>query len=98
MSVKSIFEFKFPAEAAYEGLATCQAIGRDMVPLDGYLDHEVIQDAKDPGHLMVNTLWRDQAASTAVLSKYQHDDKIKRATELIGSSPVGFVGEVLSKS
>ena len=95
MSVKSVFEFKFPAEAADEGLVTCQAIGRDMTQLDGYLDHEVIQDTKDPGHLMVNTLWRDQAASSAVLYKYQHDEKLKRATELIGAAPAGFVGEVL---
>ena len=97
MSVKSVFEFKFPAQATDEVGTLCQAIGHDMISLDGYLDHEVIRDAKDPGHLMVNTLWRDQAASTAVLSKYQHDEKIKRATELIGSSPVGFVGELLPK-
>ena len=98
MSVKSVFEFKFPGKAQQEGLTICQAIGHDMTVLDGYLDHEVIQDTKDPGHLMVNTLWSSQAESDAVLSKYQHDEKIKRATELIGGSPVGFVGEVLAKT
>ncbi len=97
MSVRSIFEFKFPSNAAQEGAETCIAIGNDMTSLSGYMAHEVIQDEKDPGHLMVNTLWTSQEASAAVLGKYQHDAKIKRAKELIGAEPTGFVGKVLSE-
>ncbi len=96
MQVKSIFEFKFPSEAQQEGLKICTSVGQDMVPLKGYLAHEVIQDIKDSGHLMVNTLWESAEAAAAVLSKYQKDEKISRATELIGANPDGFTGNVLT--
>ena len=96
MSVKSMFDFHFPAAAHEEGLRLTQAIGNDMRPLDGYLDHEVIQDVKDPGHFMVNTHWSSTEKANAVLSKYKDDPKIKRATELMGSPSPGFIGEVLS--
>lgn len=96
MSAKSLFDFKFSATTREEGLRLATAIGNDMPPLDGYLDHEVIQDTKDPGHLMVNTRWSSAEHANAVLGKYIHDPKIKRATELLQGPPTGFVGEVLS--
>lgn len=98
MNVKSMFEFKFSEAAREEGLHIVEAIGHDMVTLDGYLDHEVIQDVKDAGHLMVNTRWGNNQQADAVLSVYMHDPKIKRATELLGAPPVGFVGGVLPTS
>lgn len=98
MSVKSMFEFRFPETYHQEGFTICTSIGHDMTLLEGYLDHEVIADLRDPGHFMVNTSWKNEGASTAVLSKYQNDDKIKRATELIGGAPSGFVGAVLPKT
>ena len=88
-------EMKRPsAYARTEGLTLAEAIGNDMPPLDGYLDHEVIQDVNDPGHLMVNTHWQSQAQAQAVLNHYQHDAKTTRATELLKASPVGFIGAV----
>ena len=94
MPVKSMFDFKFPAAGREEGVALATAIGQDMPPLAGYQGHEVIQDVKDPGHVMVNTQWASEEAANAVLTPYQHDAKIKRATELIGSAPSGFVGDI----
>ena len=96
MTVKSVFEFKFPEAAREEGIRLAQSIGGDMPPLDGYLDHEVIQDVTDPGHLLVNTHWNSQAQSEAVLTSYINDPKIKRATELLSGPPTGFTGSVLS--
>ena len=96
MAVKSMFEFKFPAVAREEGLRLAQAIGNDMPPLDGYLDHEVIQDVTDPGHVMVNTRWASRGQAEAVLGKYNDDPKIKTANKLIPGGPKGFVGEVLA--
>lgn len=95
MTVKSVFEFKFPKDAQDHGLILCRGIGHDMINKPGYLDHEVIQDVKDPGHLTVSTHWKSQEDSDAVLSVYQHDEKIKKASELIGGSPAGFVGSVI---
>lgn len=96
MAVKSVFEFKFPAEAVEEGRQLAQAIGNDMPPLHGYLDHEVIQDVADPGHILVNTRWTGREQAEAVLGSYQHDDKIKRAEMLVPGGPQGFIGEVLT--
>ena len=94
MTVKSMFDFKFPAQHATEGAALAKSVGADMTSKAGYLDHEVIQDVKDFGHLMVNTHWESEDAAMAVLNPYQHDEKIKQAKKLIGSEPTGFVGEV----
>ena len=94
MTVKSMFDFKFPAQHADEGIALCRSVGADMTAKAGYLDHEIILDLSDSGHVMVNTHWKSQEAAMAVLDPYQHDDKIVQATKLIGNAPTGFVGEV----
>ena len=94
MTVKSMFEYRFPAEHVDEGITLTHGIGADMIPLAGYLDYEVIRDVKEPGHIMVNTLWESEEAAWAVLDRYRHSDKIKRATELMGSESPGFVGKV----
>lgn len=96
MSVRSIFEFRFAEAGSEEGLRLAMAVGNDMVALAGYLDHEVIQDVGDPGHLMVNTRWVSQEHADAVLGIYRNDPKIKRITELLPERPAGFVGNVLT--
>ena len=98
MSVKSLFEFKFSAAAREEGLRVAEAIGGDMPSKEGYLSHEVIQDVSDQGHVMVSTLWGSRQQAEAVLSVYNNDPKIKRATELLGAPPTGFVGDVLGSA
>ena len=94
MTVKSMFEFKFSAQHAVEGVALARGIGADMPAKAGYLDHEVILDVSDAGHVMVNTHWESKEVAMAVLDPYQHDDKVVKATKLIGGPPAGFVGEV----
>ena len=94
MTVKSMFDFKFPSEHATEGVALARSIGADMPAKAGYIDHEVILDVNDAGHVMVNTQWQSQQAATAVLDPYQHDDKVVNATKLIGAPPAGFIGTV----
>ena len=94
MTVKSMFDFKFPSQHTAEGVAIARAIGADMPAKAGYLDHEVILDVSDSGHVMVNTHWESHEAAMAVLDPYQHDDKVVKATKLIGAAPSGFVGEV----
>lgn len=98
MSVKSMFEFRFPEAAREEGLRLATAVGNDMVPLEGYLDHEVIQDFSDPGHLMVNTRWATREQANTVLASYKDDPKLKRSIELLPDRPAGFVGNVLTSA
>lgn len=94
MTVKSMFTYRFSPEHIEEGSVLVHGMGTDMIPLKGYLDHEIVQDVKDPLHMMVNTHWESEEAAWAVLDHYRHDDKIKRATELMGKESPGFVGSI----
>ena len=96
MSVKSIFEFHFPAESHEAGFRLAQDIGNDMPPYEGYLDHEVIRDVKDPGHLQVVTRWRSLAEANAVLAEYGKSPTIQRVNQLHSGPRSGFIGEVVS--
>ncbi len=95
MAVWSIFEFRFPEANREEGLGVAKAIGADMPAKPGFQQYQVIQDVSDPGHVMVNTLWDSTDAADGVLSEYNDDVKVTRATELIGQPPTGFLGELL---
>ena len=95
MAVESSFEFRFPAEAHEEGREIAARIGADMPALNGFVDYQVTRDVADPGHLVVVTGWDTQASAEAVLAAYAGDQKVSRATELMGAPPVGFVGERL---
>ena len=96
MSVKSIFEFHFPAASREEGFGLAKAIGNDMPPYEGYLDHEVIRDVKNLGHLQIVTRWGSREQADAVLAEYIKNPKIQQITELHSGPPSSFVGEVIS--
>ena len=55
MTVKSMFDYRFPAEHVAQGYTIAQGIGADMIPLAGYLDYGIVRDAMNPGNVMVNT-------------------------------------------
>lgn len=94
MSAASIFEFKFDADNATEGVKLATDVGTDMTKTVGYLRHEVVLDVTDSGHVSVITFWNEQAQGEAVLGKYINDAKIKTATDLAGAAPSGFLGVV----
>ena len=93
MSAVSIFDFKFSAETAVEGVELATAVGGDMPATEGYIRHEVIRDIADAGHVVVITFWHEQAQGEAVLADYIKDAKIVRVTELAGAAPTGFLGQ-----
>ena len=43
MAIYAIWESRFPAETAEEGIRVTKAIWGDMICFDGYLSHELIQ-------------------------------------------------------
>jgi hypothetical protein len=57
MSIYSIWESRFPAEAAEDGIRVTEAIWRDMLTFDGYQAYELICDLDQPGHLIVVSRW-----------------------------------------
>ena len=95
MAVVSAFDFRFSDDAREEGVSLCRQIGADMVSLQGYMDHQVVQDVGDAGHLTVTTRWRSEEEAQATLSVYRHDPKIQRTRELMGRESSGFVGRIL---
>lgn len=92
MSAVSVFDFPFKAENADEGAKIANDIGHDMTLTKGYERHEVVRDVANPAHFSVITFWHEQAQGEAVLGDYIKDDKIERATTLIGAAPSGFLG------
>jgi quinol monooxygenase YgiN len=72
MSVYSIWESRFPAESAGEGVSVTKAIWRDMESFDGYVGHELIEDLDQSGHLIVVSRWASREAADAAMSYASH--------------------------
>lgn len=91
MSVYPIWESRFPAETADEGISVTNAIWTDMRSYDGYLAHELIQDLDQPGHLIVVSRWASREAADAALSYVSHPNA-KRAEQLVSEPRRRTVG------
>lgn len=94
MSVYSIWESRFPARAAEEGLGATKAIWQDMPSFDGYLEHELVQDLDDPGHLIVVSRWESREAADAAMSYASHPNS-RRAQQLVSEPRRRTVGAAL---
>ena len=82
MSVYSIWESWFAADAAQEGVEATEAVWRDMLSFDGYLTHELVQDLDQPGHLLVLAQWDSREAADAAMSYASHPNA-KRVDGLV---------------
>jgi quinol monooxygenase YgiN len=82
MSVYAIWESRFPPHTAEEGVRVTKAIWLDMLSVDGYLAHELIQDLDHPGHLLVVSRWASREAADAAMSYLSHPNA-KRAEQLV---------------
>jgi heme-degrading monooxygenase HmoA len=82
MAVYSIWESRFPPQAVAEGRAVTEAIWRDMPGFDGYLDHELLVDADDLGHLLVISRWETREHADASLRAYSGHPNAQAANRL----------------
>lgn len=98
MSIYSIWESRFPAEASEEGLHITEAIWEDMPSFEGYLDHELVRDLDDPGHLLVVSRWSSRERADAVLAEYAGHPNAQRANQLVTEPRRRFVGEAITQS
>ena len=94
MSVYSIWESRFQAETAEEGISVTKEIWHDMLSFDGYLAHELIQDLDQPGHLIVISRWASREAADAAMSYASHPNA-KRADQLVSQPRRRTVGAPL---
>jgi heme-degrading monooxygenase HmoA len=70
MAVYSIWESYFPRAASPEGRIVTERVWADMTGFDGYLDHELLQDLDDTGHLLLVSRWSSQAHADQALADY----------------------------
>jgi quinol monooxygenase YgiN len=94
VSVYSIWESRFPAETAQEGISVTRAIWHDMLAFNGYLAHELIQDLDQPGHLIVVSRWASREDADAAMSYLSHPNA-KRAEQLVSEPRRRTVGAPL---
>ena len=83
MSVFSIWESRFPVEAAAEGRQATAAIWHDMLEYDGYLRHVIVEDVDDPGHLFVLSEWESREAADRVRDQYAGHENAAWADRLV---------------
>lgn len=83
MPIYAIWESRFPAAQAAEGRAVTEAIWRDMPDFEGYLSHEVLVDADDPGHLLVVSQWSSRAHADETLRRYAGHPNARAADSLV---------------
>jgi heme-degrading monooxygenase HmoA len=91
MPIYSIWESRFPAVAATEGQAFTEAIWRDMPGFDGYLGHELLVDADEPGHLLVVSRWTSRERADAVLRDYAAHPNVGAVNRLVAEPRRRFV-------
>jgi heme-degrading monooxygenase HmoA len=82
VSIYSIWESRFPREVAKEGVEATRAIWGDMPCFEGYLEHELVQDLDQPGHLFVISRWTSRDAAEAALVYLTHPNA-KRVEALV---------------
>lgn len=95
MAVYSIWEFRFPVNAAEDGLDITESIWSDMPAFEGYLDHELVRDLDDPGHLLVISRWSSRQHADDVLAEYAGHRNARRADQLVSEPRRRIIGEAL---
>lgn len=89
--IYSVWESRFGPETAAEGLRVTEAIWRDMPGFAGYLGHELLVDADDPGHLLVVSRWESRERADAVLREYASHPSAQAANRLVSEPRRRFV-------
>jgi len=83
MPIYAIWESRFPAARAAEGRAVTEAIWQDMQGCEGYLSHELLVDADDPGHLLVVSQWTSREHADETLRRYATHPNARTANSLV---------------
>jgi quinol monooxygenase YgiN len=83
MPIFSIWESRCPAGRAAQGREVTEAIWRDMQSFEGYLSHELLVDADDPGHLLVVSRWTSREHADESLRLYATHPNARTANSLV---------------
>jgi len=98
MCMYSVWEFRFAAGTAQEGLGVAEDIWHDILAFEGYVGHELIRDLDDPGHLLVVSQWSSRQRADEVLVEYAGHPNARRAEQLVSEPRRRFVGQAVPHS
>src|SRR5919109_2015923 len=82
MSVMVLWEAKFGQNRAEKGQDAIKRIWDDMTKYAGYLDHEMIVDIDDPGHVLIVSHWTSREAADRVREEYADNPNAVAANQL----------------
>jgi quinol monooxygenase YgiN len=85
MPIYAIWESQFPGPRAAAGRAATEAIWRDMSSFEGYLNHELLVDIDDAGHLLVVSKWASREHADEALRRYAGHPNARAADDLVAA-------------
>ena|SRR5438477_10242083 len=92
MNVTVLWESRFPAASAEGGLEVTRKIWQDMRQFLGYVDHEIVRDLDDPGHVLVISHWTSREALETVKNRYGHHPNVVLANRLVAEPRRRWIG------
>jgi quinol monooxygenase YgiN len=82
MNVTVVWETRFPPASAEGGLEVTRKIWQDMRQFPGYIDHTIVRDLDDPGHVLVISHWTSREALETVKNRYSGHPNVVLANQL----------------
>jgi len=82
MNVTVVWETRFGPASAEGGLEVTRRIWQDMRQCPGYVDHEIVRDLDDAGHVLVISHWASREAVETVKKRYSGHPNILLANQL----------------
>jgi len=82
MNLTVLWESRFPPASAEGGLEVTRKIWQDMRQCSGYVDHEIVRDLDDGGHLLVISHWISREAVETVKNRYGHHPNVVLLNQL----------------
>lgn len=82
MNVTVLWELRFTAAGAEGGLEVTRKIWQDMRQFPGYVDHTIVRDLDDAGHVLVISHWTSREALERVKNRYSGHPNVLLANQL----------------
>ena len=87
-----VWESRFSAAGAERGLEVTRKIWQEMRQFSGYVDHEIVRDLDDPGHVLVISHWSSREAVETVKNRYGHHPNVVLANQLVAEPGRRWIG------
>jgi len=92
MDVTVLWELHFRPASAEGGLEVTRKIWQDMRQFPGYVDHEIVRDLDNPGHLLVISHWTSREALETVKNRYGGHPNVLLANQLASEPRRRWIG------